>query len=147
MSGFKPILVSLILAGLFAFSLLYGGYLLAVNNDASQSILDNPAMNSFKENLEDNLTGFYDTVNASETSFAKSPISLSQIVFVDALGGIWKTLKIIPLAIWNLIAGLVIGNLLTQTQFIIVGGVVGSLLIITIIFGVWKLINTGESEK
>lgn len=147
MTELKHILVGFLLAGLFAFAIINAGILIGINNNATQNIGDDPSLSEYKTQLQDNLTSSYNIANASETSFGSSPISLTQIVFVDALGGIWKTLKVIPITIWNLTVGMFIKYIAPETsnfQFYVVIGVLSAILIISVIFGVWKMISTGD---
>ena len=142
-SSFKGFIIGMLLVGLFAFALISSGIIIGDKNNG-QSIGDIPTISKFRTDIQVNLSEAYNTANSSETSFGSSPISLTSIVFVDALGGIWKTLKSIPLAIWNLIMSLVSGSIAPASEYGVVFGVIGAIIIITIIFGVWKMISTGD---
>lgn len=146
MAEFRPLIVGLLLAGLFAFALINGAIQLADVNHANQSIADDPTMSSFKTALEENLSDAYSKADNASTAFSSSPVTLSaSSIFFDALGGIWRTMKVVPVAIYNLTIGLLMTKIFGSEQFGIVFGVIGAILIITIILGVWKMISSGES--
>lgn len=145
MVGFKHFVIGMLLVGLFAYALINAGILLGYYNDGN-SIADSLVLSSFKANISTQLENSYSTANSTEASFGDSPISLTQIIFVDALGGLWKTLKTIPTTIFNLLTGIVGSTILPSSEFFILYSVIGAIIIITIIFGVWKLISTGDAE-
>lgn len=145
MANFRPILVSLLLAGLFMISIITGGITLAYANNANQSIGDDPAIIAYATSLNETLGESITNANSGEEAISSSPITLtSSIPFYDAITGIWKTLKTVPITIWNLTVGLLITRVLGN-NFYIVLGVIGAILTITIIFAVWKFVSQGES--
>lgn len=144
MSSFKSFIIVFLLTGLFAYAVISAGILIGLNNYSSQNIGDDPSLLSYMSSINESLDQAHSTANASESSFGNSPISLTSVVFIDAIGGIWKTLKVIPMTIWNLTGGMVTKFIAPSQQFAIVFGVIGAILIITIIFGVWRVISKGE---
>lgn len=147
MAGFRPLIVGLLLAGLFAYALINAGLLIAINNNPSQTIGNDESLSDYKDSLESNLQESYANSNSSEESFSKSPLSLSNIIVVDAIGGVWKSIKIIPVAIYNLTIGILIQKLFSSQEFSIALSVIGAILIITFVLLAWKLLSTGESER
>lgn len=144
MSEFRPLIVGIILAGLFAYALISGGILLSLNNGANHSIGDEPTISAYKESLKSNLEESYNKSNASYNALSSSPITLSTgNIIVDAIGGVWKVMTVIPISIWTYTIALPVTYILGDTGRI-VALVLGSLLILTIIFAVWKWIATGE---
>lgn len=146
MSGLKPLLVGILLTGLFAFALISGGIMLAENNAAPQSIGDDPALSSYKTSLEDTLEQAHTDANASIESLGKSPISvISGFAIFDAVYSVWKTLKVVPVTIFNLTIGLAQEELLGPSFYIVIG-IISTILLILIIFGVIKMIISGQDE-
>ena len=147
-TGFKGIIFALLFSGLFIIALINGGIYLAQTNHANQSIADDPLISAYSPALNDALASSYTIANTSEGAISESPITLTTgFPVFDAISGIWKTLKIIPVTIWNLTVTFVqtkaFGNTAT---FYIVFSVLGAWLIISIILGVWKMVSTGDSD-
>lgn len=146
MGGIKPFLIGVLLAGLFAFALISGGIMLATNNNANQSIGDDPALVSYKNSLQLSLSEAEANANSSINALGDSPITEVQggAVF-EAISGVWKTLKVVPVTIYNLTFGTAKSRIFGET-FNIVFGILASILIIIIIFSVIKMINSGQDE-
>jgi len=147
MSGIKPLLVGILLAGLFAFALIQGGSLLAKHNNANQSITDSPALSSFKINIEDSLGEAEDNANGSLNALGDSPLSevSGGLVIFTAISGVWKTLKAVPVTIYNLTFGLAKSSIFGE-DFNVVFGIIGAIIIMLIIFGVIKMLTSGQDE-
>ena len=146
--GFKPLLVGLLLAGLLAYAMIMGGMQLAAINNPNQSITQDPAIAQFSSSLNQSLERSYTDANASLNSISTSPVSLTSggIIF-DSMSGIWKTMKVVPLSIYYLISSLVDTEVLGGAQTYIVWGIIGSIILLGIVFGVWKLVSTGEENR
>lgn len=142
---FRPIIVALLLAGLFAAAIINAGLLVAINNGSSQSIGDDPAIASYKQALESSLMNASRDANTSETNLGTSPVSLTigGSVF-DALGGMWKTMKEVPVTVYNLTFGLLATKLFGDPSYGIVLGVIAAIITITIIIGVVRLVASGD---
>ena len=149
MAGFRPVIVSLLLFGLFAIAFITFGIRLAQINDAPQSIADEPSIQNYANQLEGSLQQGYDDSYSAEVAISNSTISQANTgglsLILDSVGGIWKTLKSVPVTIYNLTIGLIISNI-TGGEFGILWAVLGTILIITIIIAVIKLISQGEGE-
>ncbi len=145
MSNFKPILVALLLVGLFALAFLNFGIMTAEIEGANQSISDDPSISAYAASLNQTLEASISETEAANTAFSNSSITTTtSFPFVDAIGGIWKTMKNAPIAVWNLSFGLLLSNVLGSEAYAMVIGVLGAILTMTIIFAVWKLIHSGE---
>lgn len=146
MANFRPILVALLVLGLFGVAIITAGIRLASVNGANQSIGDDLSLAAYSSSLNQSLKDAYDSSVAANAAVSNSSITLtSTLPFIDAIGGIWKTLKSAPIAIWNLTFGIVFQNILGDNSYAIVIGVIGAILLMTIVFAVWKLISSGES--
>lgn len=146
MANLRPFLISFLVVGLFAFAMINGALLLESNNNATQSIGDDPTIASYKSSLESTLEDSSTNANSAETAIGDSPVTLTtgNIIF-DAIGGIWKTLKVIPTTVYNLTIGLAMTKIFGSNSFGIVFGVIASILTITLIFGVWRMVTSGDS--
>jgi hypothetical protein len=141
----RPFLISLLMFGLLAFSVITGGILIASENNANQSIGDNTALKDYASSLNSNLSTTQDTASSADASFQNSTVTLAGgWVFLDVLGGLWKTLKTAPMAVYSLSANVIRTQLLGDTVFNVVFGVIGFIIVITLIFAVWKLLRVGE---
>ena len=146
MSGLKPLLVGLLLSGLFAFALITGGIMVGTTNKATNNIGDDPALASYKASLESSLGQAHTNANASIESLSESPISVIPGAFIfDAIAGVWKTLKTVPVTIYNLTFG-VAKDKIFGSSFNVVFGIIAAILIILIIFGVIKMVVSGQDE-
>ena len=144
---FRPIIVALLLFGMFTLALITGGIQLANINKANQSISDSPFLVTYASELNETLAAANSNAGSAEDSLAESPVTLStSTVFLDSIGGIWKTLKTIPITIYNLTAGMIFSTVFGGSAFAMVLGIIGAILTITLILSVWKLISTGESD-
>lgn len=146
MAGIKPLLVGIMLAGLFAFALITGGIMVGTTNNANQNIGDSEALSSYKNNLETALLQSEINANSSIEAIGESPITEIQGSFIfDAISGVWKNLKTIPVTIYNLTFGEAKTHIFGET-FNPVFAIVGAILIMLIIFGVIKMITSGQDE-
>jgi hypothetical protein len=144
MSELRPIIIGIILTGLLAVALINGGILLSLRNNNNNTIANDPSLLSYSNTLQTNLDETFNNTNSSFDKIGSSPITLTtgNIIF-DAIGGVWRTLTVMPLAIFKLTTNLISSKILGGS-FNVVIGVVLSLLVITIIFGIWKWVSTGE---
>lgn len=147
MSALKNILIYMLLFGAFIMAFINGGLLLAAVNSPNNTIGNDPALVEFSSALNSTLEDAYESANGSMTAIESSPVQVTQFaIILDAIGGIWKSLKVVPLAIYNLSVDYVFGKLLGDQQFAIMMGIVGAILIIVLIFAVWFWINSVEDR-
>lgn len=142
MSEFRPIVVNLLLVGLLIIAMITMGLNIASNNP-SQSIGNDPTLSAYANSLNATLYNATDDASASEQAITNSSITLtSGFPVFDSISGVWKTIKKVPVAVFNLTIGLVRTRL--GSSFWVVLGVIGAILTITILLAVWKLVSTGE---
>lgn len=145
-TGFRGLIISLLLVGLFAIALINGGILLAALNSPNQTIANDAAIMDYASELNSTLEDVYTDANSSETSFTVSPLTTTtSIPFVDAVGGIWKTLKKTPTTVWNLSVNYIFIKIFGSAAYAIVFGVISAIMLIIIIFAVWEWISTGRA--
>lgn len=144
--GFKPIVIGLILVGLFAIAILNAGILISEQNGFAGSIADDSSIAGYKETVIGNLTDVSSSTSASDSVLSNSTITTTTSTpFVDSISGIWKSVRVIPVAIWNTTFGLVAQKLLGGDSVIVLS-VIGAILGLIIIFAVIRFIATGDSR-
>lgn len=146
MVEFRPLLVSFILIGLFAVAMINIVYYMQLDNGASQTILDDPTLSNYRQAVIDNMSTTYTNAVAAGNSTSSSSVTFTYgSPFLDAINGVWKTVKSAPIAIYELSIGLGQKYLFSGPEAVIITTVIAAILTITIIFAVWKMISTGDS--
>lgn len=144
---FQGIIFSLLLIGLFVIAFLNASLILSADNSPNQTIANDPALTAYAGVLNTTLESSYPDANASEGAISDSPITLSSGsggIIIDAISGIWKTIKRAPIEIYQLTAGLIFTKIFGDAQYAIVFSVLAGMLIIAIVLAVWKLVSQGE---
>lgn len=147
---FLPIVIWLLLSGLFIYSLIQGAVTLAALNSPNQTIANAPVIRSLQNDLNDTLIDFYDVANETETSISGSPLTLtsgSGGIIVDAIGTVWKSIKITSVLLYNLTLGFIFSYIFGSQTFGVVIGVISGLVILTIVFAVWKMLSQGDAGE
>jgi len=144
--GFNPIIIGLILAGLFAIAIINGGIMISEQNDFSGSIGDDARLSSYKESITNNLTAISTTTDSVDGVLSNSSITTTtSIPFFDSINGIWKAVRIIPVAIWDSSFVLLSERLFGEDKAIVLT-ILGVIIALTIIFAVVKWISTGDAR-
>lgn len=146
MAGLQPIIISILVAGLFAIALISGGIMLAEQNGANQSIGDDPVLLSYKNSLTISLGNAETNSNSSMEALGASPTTESGGAFIyDATTGVWKTLKEDPSTNYNLLVGVSKTKIFGET-FNPMFAAGTAILIIVIVFGVIALVIAGRID-
>lgn len=140
--GFKEIVLGIVIVGLFALSLITFGGQVAINNNASQNILDDPAISGFNETLRGHLQGIESSAQNQREVFenqeaqggADEGFSLTSIVSIS------KTFIGTAISTFNLIFGVVADVL--GIPPIVFNVILGGIIIVILIF-TWRLIKAG----
>ena len=144
MADFKTIVIIIVLAGLFSVAMIKGGIEMANLNNPNQTIANYPALSSLLTDLNNSLEDSYSNANSSLEAISSSPVTLTTgFPVFDAITGIWKTLIIIPMAIYNLLTDFLFNIFLGSAQNIVLG-VIATIVIVTVIFAVWRFVATGQ---
>jgi hypothetical protein len=145
---FGPPLVAFILVGLFSIALISAGVLIAANNSPNQTIANNPALTQYATSITPQISNAYVNGNSSKNSLGTTTISTGVGgIILDAISGIWKGLEFGPIAIYNLVIGLIIGTIFTGAEYVVVFTALGAIIILGGILAVWKLVWTGQSGE
>ena len=145
MAKFTPIMIGLMLSAAFSFCLIYGGILLQVQNNAPILITGDNATNDFYTQINETLYDSLSNNAIASAAFENSSIQTSGAnVFISAVGGIWKVMKVAPVAVYNLVItygfAKLVGN---EAAFAIVSVIAGIFAIILISAAVYY-ITRGE---
>lgn len=149
MAKLAPILISFLLAGLFAIALITGGIRLAQVNNSPNSIANDPSITSYASSVNNSLGNSLSNANNAETALGQSPSTLtttggSTALGLDTVQGIWKGLKGVPTTIYDLTIGLLVTKIFSGPSFWIVFAVIGSIVTLIIIVAVVKFFTQGE---
>ena len=146
MANFRPMIVYFLLLGVFMVALINGGILLATQHSANQSIGDDSMLTDYRDSLNNTLAESYNDAQEIEGAMNKSEVTLTTgIPVINAITGVWKTIKVVPMTIYNLASGLVFSRILGSYTFAIILSVISAIVIITILFAVWKFVSTGDA--
>ena len=146
MVGFKPLIIHLLITGLFIVALISFGVTIATLNSADHSIADDPSINALSTSLNSSLGQAYSTYNDSDAALTNSPVTLTSDIFTfDAIGGIWKTLRSVPTAVFNSISSFAANHLGSQITAIVFS-VLGAIMIIIIFFAVVEWVSLRRSS-
>lgn len=146
MADFRPILVALLLSGLFAIAFIFGAEMMASQNNAVNNINSDPQIGNYSQQIQSTLQSSSTDANTAESAVGNSTITLtSQGIIIDAISGIWKTLQAASITVYSLTIGFLLVNINNSPQFALVTGTIAAILTITIVFAVWKSVRTGDS--
>lgn len=146
MANFRPLVIALLIFGVLAAAMISFGIQLATQNESNRSISNDPSINSYAQTLETDLeTGATDAANI-ERAFGNSSVSTTGgVIFLDVLGGLWKSMVRLPNQIFKGALSLVKANLAGgSTEILYVFGIIFLIMVVTIVIAVWKLISTGD---
>lgn len=142
----RPILIWFLVLGLFAVAIITGPIMMAEQNGSNQTIGDDASISAYYKSVNNSLASNYKNTTKSEQAFSNSTLTLTGgIPFVDSIWGIWKTLKAVPITIYQLTADVFFERIFGDNSKGIVFAVMASIILITIIFAIVILISRGES--
>ena len=140
--GFKGLIISFILVGLFAFAMINFGVQLSLENDSNQSILENSAINRSYHRLESNLTELRDEAQTQKEGFeGEDPKLEGGSLLFKSIVGAGKTFSSTITSVWIIISD-VAYNVFGINEIIL--GVLASILLVTIIFLAWRAYKAGS---
>lgn len=143
--GLSSVIFALIFSGLFVFAIINVGVILASDNNPEKSISSDNEINNRFNALKGNLSKTQQASNSTSEAISKTPVTISdQNIVLDAITGAWKSLTKMPIQIYNTFSLLIATKLTGGTDFYIVLGSIAGILVMVIVFGAWKFIQTGE---
>lgn len=145
MTEFRPFVISALLLGLLAFAMINIGIMMTYDNNGAESIGNDSSISTYSNTLRSSLENASQSAIDADNSFRNSTVSLTGgVIFVDAIGGLWKTLTTVPSTVLTLTSNVLKNRLMGDTVYYAVFGVISLILVITLIIAVWKLVGTGE---
>lgn len=146
--GIYPLIVGLVLVGLFAVAFINFGVGLAIDNGATTSIADDDRISTFLVLTDAELQGYNEAVNRSRSSWlANIPVVGVSLQLISS-ASIWKTMVSIPKTVFDLTIGL-IGDVIfggANGRFGLVFIIVGALVLAGIIMWSWSFIRSGITD-
>lgn len=147
MVKFVPIMIALILTGMFTIALLYGGILFQITNDAPVKITDDPEIANLSTDISSSLGETSNNLNSADQSFSNSTITTTGVIpYVNAISGVWQVIKKGPTLGYNIISTFIFDKLLggDPTAFVIVSALAAILMLI-VISAVVYMVSRGEA--
>jgi hypothetical protein len=146
MAKFMPIIIALLITGMFAIALLSGIMSFQKENDAVIKITDDPEIGELYSNISSSLSTTSDNANVADNSFKNSTTETTGVTpYITAIGGIWKLIKVGPTLIWKVLVTFIFDKLLggDPAAFIIATSL-AAILVLMIISAVVYMISRGE---
>lgn len=142
--NFTAILIGLLLIGLFSFSLIQFGGQFADENDANQSILDDPRISAAFGNLNTTLKTIETNASKQREGFeSEDPKEGFGSLLFFSIVGAGKTFASLFVGIFNLLLTYIFQTLFGSTFSLILSAIIGVFLII-IVFYLWRVYKAGE---
>ena len=145
--AFRNILISLILVGLFLTAMVnFGVGIVGLNEGNNQSIGDDPRISKLITNLSTAQSGLDESTNAQLGNFEQeNPVdSFGELIFFTitkagtTFTGVIKTF-------WAISGGLIFDVIFGGSPaFAVVFSMLGTILLVTIIFLLWRTYKAGE---
>lgn len=144
--AYKDIVITMVLVGLVAFGLI--GFAIGFGNlnDTEVNLGDNEIFSNFNESISQNLVETTEKANSSRVNFeSENPeTGFGEIIFSSIVGvGKLLTIGIFGYldAFFTIISSVIFGN--DKSFAVFIGGIT-SIIIITIVFLLWRAYKTGE---
>ena len=151
MTGFRPLIVGMILISVFIFSLLAFTTNYLTENNPDSAVLNDTSISGGMTRLNSNLNNFSEQTRLAYNETANAQPSATDYLFLIFKGAfsIPKMFLGVAVTTINIIGEFAFGSVLgasTQQAGLIVGAFT-SIMVITIIFLIIKFIRSGESER
>lgn len=145
--GFKSLMISLLLVGLFTVSLITFSGNNTINNGGNESIFNDPKISSLNQSLRSNLGQYQTDAGASSQSFSNdTPIIGGESIQVGSITSIWKTIITAPKAVYQVTSNYVVNTLFDSIEFAVIFTTIIAILVVVIVLYAWQLIRTGVSD-
>lgn len=135
------IVTSFMLVGLFLFAMINFGAQIVLDNNANNSIIDDPRINLTYSKLQGNLSDVSSDAETQKANFEKETPTLADSLLFTSIVGVGKAFTSTTSNMYNIIF-LVVFDVLGFDPIIL--SVLGSILTIVIIFSMWRLYKAGE---
>ncbi len=140
--GLKEMVISFVLVGLFFVAMVNFGANLAIDNNANQSILEDPRINSTFQDTNVQLFAAYDTANESRVTFERDEIKAdSDNLIITSIKGVGTAVGGTLSAMANLMFG-TLGDVLNVPPVAL--ATIMAILGISIVFASWRAYRAGS---
>lgn len=142
MASFREAAISFIVVGIFIIAIIGFGAQLALDNNTSNSILDNPAINKSFVSINESLEDIRIDADAQKEAWFKD------IPIIGDIGLIWKSLTGILRVFFNIIINMynVIIDLISETigfpKFVV--NTIAAIVTISTLLLLWRVVRSGS---
>ena len=145
--GLKAITLNLLLMGLFVLAIITFGVNFGIENEANQSIIDDPQLLQARSELMGNFTSYGAEVSQASNAFGNTtPIVNTGGINILPITDTWKKFTSIPVNLYDISVGFVFSKLFGDEIANIMFYVVSAIVTILIILAAWATIRTGSSD-
>jgi hypothetical protein len=145
--GFKGLMISLLLVGLFTISLISFSGNNTINNGGNESIFDDSEISSLNQSLRSNFNQFESDSGGSSQSFSNdTPKIGTESIQIGSITSIWKTMITAPKAVYQVTQNYIVGTLFDGVEFAVIFTTIIAILVVVIILYAWQLIRTGAFD-
>lgn len=139
---FESTIITAIIIALFSFGLISFAYYTTINNNPDSTLLSDPVFNETFNSLNSTMGQYQATAEEQLNNTQKEvPTVLSDNLIFQSIIGIKNTFTGIIKVMTNIISTLLFRVL--HLNYIILG-IIMTIILVSIIFGIWRLIKTGE---
>lgn len=147
-TGFFPIIVALLIGGLFAVALFNFSDSFARKNGATQNVYEDPEVEQAINSIGGNVSDYLESANNADTVLSNSSIvqggETGQTGYFQSLGGIWKNLKNKPTGIYTLISDIAQKKIFGGYTVAFVFNTIAGIICLALLIGVIRWLFTGE---
>lgn len=141
-ASFRETFLIFALIGIFVFSMLSFGITLQLNNGVTDPITNNPVINSTFNRLESNLSSYGSQTQAQRASFeSEIPERGFGTLIIFSIVSVGQKFTAIIITTYNILIVLP-ASILGISPVVI--SVLGSILIVTLLLLVWRVIRAGS---
>lgn len=137
----RGLLINVLLVGTFIFAMISVSVFLTSENNVNNTLMDNSAINSTFKSIETELQTKQSETNETKTSFEKDDVTIGDELTFGSIIGAGR--KYGSMVIEILILPLVLVSQILNVNSIILG-VIGAIILATIVFLAWSLYRTGK---
>lgn len=144
MAKFVPLMIGLIMVGIFSISLLTGGVMIQLQNDAPL-ITNDSDIGAFYTSVNDTLYSSATSTTSANEAFTNSSIQTSGAgPYMSAVGGIWNVIKGAPVGLFNLVVTLIFVKIFGDAAAVVLTIATASIVTLVIISAVVLWVSRGE---
>lgn len=145
MARFVPLMIALIMLGMFSIALITGGTMFQLQNGAPEPLINDSSVSAFYQSINSSLYSSAAGAQTANEAFSNSSIQTTGVTpYISALGGIWKILKASPVVMYNLVVDIVFGKIFGDSATIVIVSALSAILVLILISAIVYLLSRGE---